>query len=280
MRIATSLKLFWFALSLLLLWLALLIVFHFNPQVDLWVSEAFFIRVPCPPGSAAGQVCGHFAYGKQTILEILRRVFFYLPSMSALVLVVILIGCLQHHGATYDAVKTRRLSLLLLSLALGPYVLVNLLFKGFSGRPRPYQTDIFAGTMPFEPAGSFMGQCAANCSFISGEAAGAGWLICLIILVPPQLRLKLIPSLLAASFVTPAMRLAFGGHYLSDVMLGWLSAPVVVSAVFAIAEIRRIGKKEREGTSLERDAPHRRRGRIGLLFGRRAGKGRGSRSQG
>ena len=89
-----------------------------------------------------------------------------------------------------------------------PQILVNLLLKSYSGRPRPHQTDLFGGDLPFMPAGSFSGQCENNCSFISGEAAGAGWLICLIPLLPPRLRLALAPGIIAVSLL--------------PVFIGWL----------------------------------------------------------
>ena len=119
---------------------------------------------------------------------------------------------------------------------------MNLLLKSFSGRPRPHQTDLFGGDLSFMPAGSFGGQCENNCSFISGEAAGAGWLICLIPLLPHRLRLVMAPGIIAVSVVTPALRFSFGGHYLSDVMLGWLSSPVVFLLVVAVFEIARVRK--------------------------------------
>ncbi|MEN9895311.1 MAG: hypothetical protein RIR97_1163 [Pseudomonadota bacterium] len=37
--------------------------------------------------------------------------------------------------------------------------------------------------------------------------------------------------LIAISLATPALRVAFGGHYLSDVMLGWLLSPIVFLAL-------------------------------------------------
>lgn len=89
------------------------------------------------------------------------------------------------------------------------------------------QTDIFGGTLHFVEAGSLAGKCVSNCSFVSGEAASAGWLLCLLLFVPKSLRYALVPPVAAISILTPAMRLSFGAHYLSDVVLGWLSSLVV-----------------------------------------------------
>jgi membrane-associated phospholipid phosphatase len=83
----------------------------------------------------------------------------------------------------------------------------------------------------FMAAGNFGGSCQSNCSFISGEAASAGWLLCVIPLLPPKFRRMLAAPLIAISLATPALRVAFGGHYLSDVMLGWLLSPIVFLAL-------------------------------------------------
>lgn len=230
------------ALSLFTLWGLLLAIFHFFPVLDIATSAAFFENAACPEGTANDIVCGDFPYRLDSLFVFLRKVLFYAPSAAAIVVVIALIMALQHHGATYEPQKVRRYGLSLIAFFLGPYVLVNLLLKGFSGRPRPHQTDLFGGELPFVPAGSFAGHCENNCSFISGEAAGAGWLVCLIPLLPRRLRLVLAPAIVAISLVTPAFRLSFGGHYFSDVVLGWLSSPVVFALVVAVFEITRVRK--------------------------------------
>jgi hypothetical protein len=63
------------------------------------------------------------------------------------------------------------------TLAIGPGLIVNGVLKSFWGRPRPIQVDLFGGTAPFEPAWKIGGACLSNCSFVSGEAASAMWLL-------------------------------------------------------------------------------------------------------
>lgn len=233
------------AISLFVLWWLLLLVFYLRPEIDLAVAGAFFEPGPCTDAHAPRTVCGSFPWSKDPFSVVVRKIFFYVPSASAVLLLAILLGSLVRRSAAYSAERLRQLGLALAALLLGPYVLVNLLLKSFSGRPRPYQTDLFGGDLPFVPAGSFMGQCDNNCSFISGEAAGAGWVACLLLFLPAKLRPLLAPPILVVALVTPALRLAFGGHYLSDVVLGWLSSLVVFTAVFAVFEISRIRKIER-----------------------------------
>ncbi|MEN9895310.1 MAG: hypothetical protein RIR97_1162, partial [Pseudomonadota bacterium] len=59
-------------------------------------------------------------------------------------------------------------TLLLASWVICTGLIVNLLLKAHSGRPRPVNTDLFGGTEMFMAAGSFGGSCQSNCSFISG----------------------------------------------------------------------------------------------------------------
>lgn len=221
------------ALGLAALWFLMLAGFHAFPQVDIAVARLFFQPLDCLEPQATSLACGSFPNAAERVLVKLRKVLFYLPSLAALFMLWLLIGCLQHHGATYQRAKTRTISLALLAFVIGPYILVNLGLKSLSGRPRPNETDLFGGTLDFAAAGSFSGLCDSNCSFVSGEAAGAGWLACLIILLPVRLRSVLGPPILILSVTTAAMRVSFGGHYLSDVLLGWLLSVTVFAATFA-----------------------------------------------
>lgn len=232
------------ALALVFLWFLMLALFHFMPQLDIAASRAFFMPETCPEANAT-RVCGGFTYGRDTLYAFLRRALFYAPAIGAVALVIALVHALRHPQAPDSARRIKNYAVSLITLLLGPYVLVNLILKQLSERPRPYETDLFAGPLPFVPAGSFAGQCDDNCSFISGEAAGAGWLVCLIFLLPERLRPVLGPAIVVISLVTSAFRVAFGGHYLSDVLLGWLSSPVLFALIFAVFEITRSRKNQR-----------------------------------
>lgn len=232
------------ALALVSLWFLLLLLFHFMPQLDIAVSRAFFVPATCPEASAS-RICGGFTYGRDALYAFLRKALFYAPAIGAMALVIALVHTLRRPGEPHCAKYIKNYAVSLITLLLGPYLLVNLVLKQVSERPRPYETDLFAGPLPFVPAGSFAGQCDDNCSFISGEAAGAGWLICLIFLLPERLRPVLGPAIVVVSLVTSAFRVAFGGHYLSDVLLGWLSSPVLFVLIFAVFEIARSRKNQR-----------------------------------
>ena len=119
------------------------------------------------------------------------------------------------------AIRPRSIVFLVTSLALGPGLVVNALFKNHSGRPRPIQTDLFGGDWSFVPAWHFDGACRTNCSFVSGEASTAIWLLAPILLLPKELRLLFGVPVALVGLALSVNRLAFGGHYLSDVLISF-----------------------------------------------------------
>ncbi|MCO5730758.1 phosphatase PAP2 family protein [Rhizobium sp. SSA_523] len=231
-------------------WFIILAFFFFNPQFDILVARAFFQQAACAADSPTAKICGLFPYAGDSELILLRKILFYSPGFIAILILIGLVKNLQHHGATYDAEKTRRYSIALISFALGPYVLVNLILKTISGRPRPYETDLFGGVSPFTAAGTLDGSCLKNCSFISGEAAGAGWIACLIVLLPMRWRLIVAPPIIGFCLLSPTLRVAFGGHYISDVLLGFLSSCVVYAAVACYFQMTQSVKKRVSKTAL------------------------------
>lgn len=229
--------------GLLALWWVLLVIFSLFPQIDYEISAHFFVREVCGLGAHPNQNCGHFPYREDYYLQLLRAFCLWLPYVVAPILLWKLLECYGQYGTTFDARRARELKIALGSLIVGPILLVNGLLKEHWGRPRPLATLDFGGALDFVRAGSMAGKCASNCSFVSGEAAAAGWLLCLIILVRPPFRVAVFLPLAAISLLAPAMRLAFGAHYLSDVVLGWLSSLVIFAGLFALADSPQVEKK-------------------------------------
>nr|WP_252393696.1 phosphatase PAP2 family protein [Candidatus Rhodoblastus alkanivorans] len=126
----------------------------------------------------------------------------------------------------------RAIVFLVASLALGPGLLVNGVLKEVSHRPRPEQTLDFGGRWSFEPYDSFAGQCGHNCSFVSGEAATAAWTLAPALLAPPPARILAIAAALLFTLATGGLRMAFGGHYFSDVLFAALFTFVIVLALY------------------------------------------------
>jgi lipid A 4'-phosphatase len=125
----------------------------------------------------------------------------------------------------------RAMIFLIATMIIGPGLIVNLGFKDHWHRPRPVQTQDFNGPNPFTPWYDDNGGCKINCSFVSGEAATGFWMVAPASVLPPPWRGPATVAAFAFGFGASLLRLAFGGHYLRDVLLGGLVALIVIEIV-------------------------------------------------
>ncbi len=118
---------------------------------------------------------------------------------------------------------------LLLVLAIGPGLIVNVVLKDNWGRARPADITAFGGTSTFTPAFVLSSECRTNCSFVSGHAA-MGFYFIAFGFVFRQRRDLLI--LLAGTYgaVLGLIRIIQGGHFLSDIVFAFF----IVYAVSAV----------------------------------------------
>jgi len=116
------------------------------------------------------------------------------------------------------------------TFALGPGVIVNLGLKAHAHRPRPVHVTQFGGPDEFKPWNRFDGACARNCSFASGEASEGFWMIAPALEAPAPWRAPLVAAAAAYGALTGLLRMAFGGHFLSDVVAGGLISLLVIAA--------------------------------------------------
>ncbi len=114
-------------------------------------------------------------------------------------------------------VSGRAIVFLLVTLVLSAGVLTNLTFKSYWGRPRPVAVTQFNGDLPFVPWWDPRGGCARNCSFFSGEGATAFWTYAPAALTPPAWRPLAYVAATLFGVMTSALRMAFGGHFFTDV---------------------------------------------------------------
>jgi lipid A 4'-phosphatase len=122
----------------------------------------------------------------------------------------------------------RALFFLIATMAVGPGLIVNLGLKDHAHRPRPSQTQEFGGSWEFRPWQRFDGACLKNCSFASGEASEAFWMVAPASLAPPPVRPLAIGAALLFGVGAGLMRMAAGGHYLSDVVIAGLLTILIV----------------------------------------------------
>ncbi len=133
----------------------------------------------------------------------------------------------------------RRLAMFVaMSIAFGPGVLVNTLFKGFYGRPRPAEVVEFGGQREFAPVWEpHIGE--GGKSFPSGHVAmGVFWLAFAVYYYERNRRLAIAFALLALvqGGCMGVGRIVQGGHWFSDVV--WAPGMVYFVAWFLYRALR------------------------------------------
>jgi membrane-associated PAP2 superfamily phosphatase len=126
------------------------------------------------------------------------------------------------------AISGRAIVFLLMTLLLSAGVLTNLTFKSYWGRPRPVVVTQFNGPDQFMPWWDPHGACAKNCSFFSGEGATAFWTYAPAALTPPAWRPLAYVAATLFGVMTSLLRMAFGGHFFTDVAAAGLVTFLVV----------------------------------------------------
>jgi membrane-associated phospholipid phosphatase len=190
------------------------------PKIDLGLAHSIY--------EAQG---GGFGARRDTALIWLRDLGIYLPiGILGLAFLWWLIGLLRRDPR--PALRNRGMLFLAASFALGPGLLVNGVLKDISHRPRPVQLAEFGGQDAFRPWYAFEGACKSNCSFASGEVAGAAWLLAPASLAPPPWEGPAIAAAGAFTLMVAALRMAFGGHFASDVIA---AALITLASMLAVA---------------------------------------------
>jgi membrane-associated PAP2 superfamily phosphatase len=125
-------------------------------------------------------------------------------------------------------ISGRAIIFLLVTMTLSAGVLTNLTFKSYWGRPRPVVVTQFNGPDRFVPWWDPRGSCARNCSFFSGEGATAFWTYAPAALTPPAWRALAYTAATLFGVFTSLLRMAFGGHFFTDVAAAGLVTFLVV----------------------------------------------------
>ncbi len=126
---------------------------------------------------------------------------------------------------------------LALAYALGPGLLVNTLLKIHWGRARPYAIAEFGGDEVFTPA--LLPSDAGGAAFVSGEVSLAAAACAFAWLLAGRWRIAAWAYGLALTAVMSWLRIAQGGHFLSDcvfatlftLLAAWLAHAIVYRLV-------------------------------------------------
>jgi lipid A 4'-phosphatase len=129
------------------------------------------------------------------------------------------------------ALNGKDLAFLLLFLALGPGLIVNGLLKENWGRARPADIVQFGGTR--ELTAAFVPSDQEGKSFSSGHAAASFYWIVVALLIAPRRKWW---TYLAVAYclVVSWMRIAAGGHFLSDVVTSFFIMAILALAMYGI----------------------------------------------
>jgi membrane-associated PAP2 superfamily phosphatase len=206
----------------LALWLVIGVVFGLYPELDLKLAALFFDpetkTFPLKLNSWAG-IARDAAMWVSWI--------FVLPSLVALVVKMI-------RPDRPLMVSGRAIVFLLVTIILSAGILTNLTFKTYWGRPRPVVVTEFAGDQQFVAWWDPRGDCARNCSFFSGEGATAFWTLAPAALAPPAWRPLAYTAAVVFGATTSGLRMAFGGHFFTDVATAGLVTFIVIWFGYAL----------------------------------------------
>jgi membrane-associated PAP2 superfamily phosphatase len=199
--------------------------FHLFPDTDAWFSRLFYV-----PGAG-------FPATDNILLIELRRIGNELVWALAIGAGLSLAACVAFPGRR-TLLHPNAALFLVATFAIGPGLIVRLLLKDNWGRPRPYMTDLFGGHVPYVDVWRMSDYCTGSCSFVSSEASTAIWLLAVALVAPLAWRRR---ALVAAGILTLALslnRIAFGAHFLSDVVLAWAVMAIVIAACYRLILVK------------------------------------------
>lgn len=232
---------------LLSLTLACQALFASMPWIDPWVSGIFG---SAEQGFPIAQGTGFLIYR-----EFLNHLF---TALGLLALFGVLLAAI---GRKLFALPQQVWVFIVGVYLLGPAVLVNGILKANWGRARPVHTVEFGGDRLFSPPFEIASQCVSNCSFVSGEAAAAtafaiSAFVLTRFLASRVWRNGLFGAALSFAVSGALLRVAFGRHFLSDVIFSALFVSLIavaLSFIFVRRKDRVTGDASRDvSTRLQR----------------------------
>jgi membrane-associated PAP2 superfamily phosphatase len=192
------------------------LAFGLWPKLDLGVSALFY--------DAAGRT---WPWAQEPTLQALRDFnAFVTRSLIAGALIALLFAAAGMRSFALMAPRTA--VFLLAALIAGPGLIANLLLKTHWGRPRPSHVGEFGGALEFAPWWRPFGGCPTNCSFVSGEAAGAFALLAVAAVLPRRYRAAAFAAAIVYGLAVGLMRVAMGGHFLSDVLFAGIFTALAI----------------------------------------------------
>ncbi len=192
------------------------------PDIDLALSRRFF-----DPAAKA------FLLARDDTALVVRDGFVYvITALAAPAFIALAVKLVLPRRPML--IPGRAVVFLIATLALAPGLVANVILKDNWGRPRPYSVQEFAGTERFVPWWDPRGGCDKNCSFVAGEGAGAFWTLAPAAVTPPAWRAVAYAGALAFGAGVSSFRIAFGAHFLSDVIFAGIFTFLIIWLVHGL----------------------------------------------
>lgn len=197
------------------------VIFLVFPGLDIWFSGLFYDPGTKFPMTSLPAFAGLRALGNDLL-------WLAVIALTVVVLVKIALPWRQ------SLVPPRDVLFILSTLVIGPGLIVNFVLKDHWGRPRPWRVTDFGGDQPFVGVWRITRECVSNCSFVSGEASSAIWLVTLVVLVPERWRPLALRVAIGLAILLSLNRIAMGGHFLSDTLLSWTITLTLIAAAWRL----------------------------------------------
>jgi membrane-associated PAP2 superfamily phosphatase len=131
-------------------------------------------------------------------------------------------------------ISARASVFLILTMLLGPGLLVNVALKDHWGRPRPIDVTQFGGSEHFVPWWDPRGDCPNNCSFVSGDVSTTAWTFAPAALVPGPWQPLAFAGAFALTAFMAAIRVMAGAHFPSDVIFAGVFSYLLIWLAYAL----------------------------------------------
>ena len=232
--------------QILLLIFLTTIIYKFN--LDLRLQEKFYKAGSEQVWYQKNSTIWHYSYQYGTIPAIL---------VSFFSLVGLLLSFIKPKIAQYR----KYLLLLLLTILIGPGLIVNATFKDHWGRPRPRQVKEFGGQWEFKQVWE-QGVPGKGKSFPCGHCSMGFYFIALYYALKRKKRKLAYLSIglsLFLGIIIGFARIAQGGHFLSDVLWAWgftsLTASILYYFILKIPDYETKQESKQISTSEQKKNP-------------------------
>jgi lipid A 4'-phosphatase len=189
--------------------LAFALLISVFPRLDIHISSLFFDGT---------------AFWHEWWQKLLKDSLGYLVGVSLMAVIIIYVYN-RLANRNIGGVNGRRVVYVLLVASVGAGLIVNVALKDHLGRARPRNIEEFGGTRQFTPLFIPSKECRVNCSFSSGDAAGA--FLSLALAKALTRRRRYLVAAIAFGALVSLSRVSAGAHFFSDTVVSFFVMLIV-----------------------------------------------------